>query len=79
MYNEEISLRGGRTEYTTDEFPEKSGLAGWLVKISGGMIKNKKQANMVILACAIIFFVLAIMVFTSGPNEQVPLLPPSAT
>lgn len=44
-------------------------LAGFLIKVSGGIIKTEKQANYIILAIAVIIFIISIFIFVGTFNK----------
>ncbi len=48
-----------------------SKMVGWVIKFSGGYIKNEKQANYALLAVAVIAVVVAILNFSSGNSQKV--------
>lgn len=46
-----------------DASPETPKMIGWLIKYSGGLITDKKQAALVLVAIAIFSFFLSVVLF----------------
>ena len=44
-------------------YDKASGLTAWLIKVSGGLIKTKSQANVVLIAVSIVFLIIAGFLF----------------
>ena len=49
--------------------PESSKMVGWIMKYSGGMIKEERQAEYVLLGIAVIFILTSLYLFF-GDNLQ---------
>ena len=66
--------------FDTGEFREspthlqvpKSSVAQWIIKFSGGFIKNETQANFVLLVIAVIFILISLVLIF----RRDPVLPP---
>lgn len=57
---------------------KKKGLAAWLMRHSGGLIKNEKQAQIALIAILIAAVVLTLIIVTATGPDTVPVNPPSA-
>jgi hypothetical protein len=51
----------------------------WLIKYSGGLIKNEKQAFYVILGFIVLAIIISFLLFSGGGGEQEIFTPPPAT
>ncbi|MFH1575643.1 MAG: hypothetical protein ABIB55_01710 [Candidatus Nealsonbacteria bacterium] len=62
--------------------PTAPKISRWLIKYSGGLIKNEKQASYVILGLIVLAIIISIFLFSGrgrGGGEQKIFTPPSAT
>lgn len=63
-----------------DKALQAPGMAGWVMKFSGGLIKNEKQAEYVLVFITILFFLISFYLFFAESIAQKisppPLLPP---
>lgn len=73
---ENIQFNPHDTEFqniSTAPTSSKSKMVGWIIRYSGGLIKDETQANYVLLAIASIFFILTVLVimntFGIGPKK----------
>ena len=46
----------------------------WVIKISGGGIKNEKQAQYVLLGFVVAAIVISLFLFTSSKKSEVPII-----
>jgi len=59
-------------------YPETPKIIQWVIKYSGGLIKDKKQANYVLLGLVALAIIISLFLFFSGgsqkpiPQENVP-------
>jgi len=47
-------------------------LVDFIIRISGGLIKEQKQAEYVLLGMALLFFSTSVLLFFNGINKQKP-------
>lgn len=50
--------------------PTATKMVQWLVKHSGGLIKNDKQANYLLIAFALVIFAISLFIFFGGGHAQ---------
>lgn len=68
MDNNQVQLKDPRLELKKEEFLPKRGgfgekLASLIVKYSGGLIKNEKQANYTLMAISLVIFLISLIIF----------------
>lgn len=51
-------------------FEEKSKLVEWVVRYSGGSIKNEKQATYVLLGFAVLGIIISLFLFFEGKERK---------
>ena len=52
-------------------FPDTPKMIQWIIKYSGGLIKNEKQANFVLLGVVVLSVVISlVLIFQSGDQDQ---------
>lgn len=51
-------------------FPETPKMVQWTVKYSGGLVKNEKQANYVLIGFIAVIIIIAIIFIVSGSSNQ---------
>ena len=53
-------------------------IVGWVIKYSGGLVKDEKQANYVLLGFIVVAIIISlILIFGDGNGEKGPKIPPS--
>ncbi|MGB2580107.1 MAG: hypothetical protein WBC83_00225 [Minisyncoccia bacterium] len=57
--------------------PKESALVRLVIKYSGGFIKDKKQANYVLLGFAVLAIIISLLLFSGVNIKKGPNIPPS--
>jgi len=62
------------------EEPQESKIVQWIIKFSGGLVQNKKQANYVLLIFVVLSLVVSFYLFFGGGSrtEETEGLEPAA-
>jgi hypothetical protein len=74
MENDNMSPLGVQfDEKQTSYSPNRKvkGMAGFVMRSSGGSIKNELQANLVLVIIALIAFAFAVFLFVSNTNDEI--------
>jgi len=58
-------------------YPETPKIIQWVIKYSGGYIKDEKQANYVLLGFVAVAIVVALFLIFGGSESQAPKVPSS--
>lgn len=53
--------------------PENAGVSNWIIKYSGGHIKDKTQANIFLLVFVIIAVIVSLVLFFGGGGKGIPV------
>lgn len=75
MDNDDVQLN---TWHPSEDFSNKkklgfgNKLANLIVKFSGGLVKDEKQANYVILALVAIIFIISFVIFLNAASSPAP-------
>lgn len=69
-----VKFQGRRVEHPF--FPGTPKIIQWVIKYSGGLVKDEKQASYVILGFVALAIVIALVLIFGGGVGEVPLLPP---
>jgi len=57
---------------------EKSGMIQWVIKYSGGLVKNEKQASYVLIGFVVLVIIISLFLIFgggSGGSNRIPLTP----
>lgn len=64
----QVEFTDEKSNATDDDMMNKqSTMIRWVMKT--GLVKNEKQANIVLLSIAVVFFIITFFVIFSGPGE----------
>ncbi len=55
--------------------PETSRIISWVIKYSGGLIKNEREANRVLLVLIVVIILSTLFMVLSGGSQQGPVIP----
>ena len=77
MDNNEIQFQQQGPEPQYKEIQTNSGMTGWLMKHSGGIIKTDKQAQWILLGFVALVIITAIFILSSGSNQPTSGLVPT--
>lgn len=81
MDNNDVQLNTWHPSEDPNINRSKSGfggkLASLIIKISGGMVKDEKQANYVILGLVAIIFIISFVIFLNATSSPAPTAAPS--
>jgi hypothetical protein len=70
--NTSVEFEGERQANVQNYYSEPPKTIQWIVKHSGGLIKNEKSASYVLLGVSVLMIVISLFLFFGGTGAEVP-------
>jgi hypothetical protein len=78
MEFQESNIIGAERRDNGEASSETSKMTGWLIKYSGGVINDKKQAALVLVGIAVFAFLFSVILFVSAISGADTSEPPTS-
>jgi len=72
-----IKINNEEQQSTQIFFPETPKIIQWVIKYSGGLIKDERQANYVLIGFVVVMIIISLVLVFSG-NEKQEIFTPEA-
>jgi len=67
-----IKINNEKQQSTQIFFPETPKMIRWVIKCSGGLIKDERQANYVLIGFVVVATIIFLMVIFGGGSQELP-------